>query len=139
MFRRTLAVLLPAGLLAAPASVLAAPRSASDCENLKNDLAYNQCLAMFGPAAKNIAAGGSGSGGRAAIAVPPPVDTEAATGVPSVEEPELRESPRRGSRRYRSYRRGGRQSASFEVGGDTTAVVERSESRRSRYRSRRRR
>ena len=136
MFRRTLAVLLPVWLLTIPAAIQAAPRSASDCENLKNDLAYNQCLAMFGPAAKNIAAGG----GRAAIAPPPaPVDTEAATGVPSVEEPELRESSRRGGRRYRSYRRGGRQSASFEVGGDSAPAIERGESRRSRYRSRRRR
>lgn len=134
MFRRNLAVLLPVCLFALQGAVVAAPRSASDCENLKNDLAYNQCLAMFGPAAKNIAAGGE----RAAVTAPP-VDTEAVTAVPSVEEPELRETSRRNSRRSRSYRRGGRQSASFEVGGGSAPMIESPESRRPRYRSRRRR
>ncbi|MBY0253901.1 MAG: hypothetical protein K2X54_21400, partial [Methylobacterium organophilum] len=46
-------------VLLAPVPALAqgTPRSIGECERLKNDLAYNQCLAMFGPAAKNVAGG----------------------------------------------------------------------------------
>ena len=36
-----------------PGAALAqgAPRSVGDCERIKGDLAYNQCLSLFGPAA----------------------------------------------------------------------------------------
>jgi len=40
-----------------PALARGTPRSIGECERLKNDLAYNQCLAMFGPAARNVAGG----------------------------------------------------------------------------------
>ena len=37
-------------LCALPAAAAAQPaRSIADCERIKNDLAYNQCLASFGP------------------------------------------------------------------------------------------
>ena len=35
--------------LPAAAQALEAPKSVSDCERIKNDMAYNQCLASFGP------------------------------------------------------------------------------------------
>lgn len=43
--------LLAALLIALPGAALAqgAPRSIADCERIKADLAYNQCLAEFGP------------------------------------------------------------------------------------------
>lgn len=83
---------------------MARPRSVGDCEQVKGDLAYNQCLSMFGPAAhtKGAAAAGSGDG-----------PTTAAAAV-SADEPAVQ--TRRG-RRGRTVRRGGRQSASFAVGG----------------------
>ncbi|AWN37957.1 hypothetical protein [Methylobacterium radiodurans] len=93
-----------AGLLvlaAGPALAQGTPRSVGECERLKNDLAYNQCLAMFGPAARNVA------GGFAAVdasAVP-----QAA--IPQAEEPQA--EPARG-RRYRG--RHGRQRAVFTSG-----------------------
>jgi hypothetical protein len=81
----------------------ARPRSVNDCEQVKGDLAYNQCLSMFGPAAHTKgAAVGSGDGAEAAAAVVPAAE-------PAVQS-------RRG-RRGRTVRRGGRQSASFAVGG----------------------
>ena len=83
------------------------PRSVNDCERLKNDLAYNQCLSMFGPAAKNIA-GGDGSAASA-----PATATTAALPVADDPAPEAGRS-RRG--RYRVRR--GRQSAVFTAGSD---------------------
>ncbi|MCE4223532.1 hypothetical protein HCU64_07200 [Methylobacterium sp. C25] len=106
--------LLP--LLASAAWAQGAPRSVADCERLKNDLAYNQCLAMFGPAAKGVS-GGDDSGGGPAITVPPPTPS-AIAGMPALEEPVIDETPRRG-RRSRYSRSGGRQSASFDVGGSS--------------------
>ncbi len=98
------------------------PRSVGECERLKNDLAYNQCLAMFGPAAKNVA------GGYAAGETPPvpalPTTTAAA---PQADEPA---DEVRGSRRGRYRVRRGRQSAVFTAGG--------SEARSYRHRRRRR-
>ncbi|MBX9930990.1 MAG: hypothetical protein K2Y56_05565 [Methylobacterium sp.] len=89
------------------------PRSVSECERLKNDLAYNQCLSMFGPAARNVAGGETGSTATAVTAVPP-----AMAAMPMAEEPS--QAVRRGSRSRRgSYTRGGRQSASFAVGGES--------------------
>lgn len=112
-----LAGLLPLLALAGPAAAQGTPRSIGECERLKNDLAYNQCLAMFGPAAKNIA------GGDSASSAPAPSYSEeaiAAAGIPSADEPELAEPARRG----RYGRRGGRQSMSFAVataGGEDAA------------------
>ena len=104
-------VLLPCLALAAHAQ--GSPRSMADCERLKNDLAYNQCLAMFGPPAKNVATGDGGLASAPITSVPAPASTSVA-GIPSVEEPELETRGRRG-RRGRHARRGGRQSAVFAV------------------------
>lgn len=78
------------------------PRSIGECERLKNDLAYNQCLAMFGPAAKNVAAGYASVDAAAAPALPEaaPAETEADA------------APR--GRRYRGRHR--RQYAMFTAG-----------------------
>ena len=120
---------LPA--LGTPASAQTAPRSMADCERLKNDLAYNQCLAMFGPAAKNVGGGGGGSDGGSAssvataLAAVPPVSTES---LPMADEPAQEASRGQRGRRGR-YTRHGRQSASFTVGGSEG---------RSSYRRRRR-
>jgi hypothetical protein len=48
--------------LAAAAQSPEAPRSMSDCERIKGDLAYNQCLASFGPKRGERGAGGAGVG-----------------------------------------------------------------------------
>ncbi|UMY16535.1 hypothetical protein MMB17_17820 [Methylobacterium organophilum] len=137
---------LPLGLLACLVATGAlgqgTPRSVGECERLKNDLAYNQCLAMFGPPAKNVA-GGDGlpsappvatptlnTGGATASADPASTATGSTiAGIPAVEEPVI-ETGRRG-RRGRYTRRGGRQVASFTVGGDDAAE---SGSGRRRYR-----
>lgn len=116
----TIRVLSAAGLLSLLASAACAqgtPRSVGECERLKNDLAYNQCLAMFGPAAKNVAGGDGSGGGGSPVIVPPPTPS-AIAGMPALEEPVIDESPRRG-RRGRYTRSGGRQSASFDVGGSS--------------------
>jgi hypothetical protein len=116
-------------VLATQASAQNAPRSMAECERLKNDLAYNQCLAMFGPAAKNVGGGGSDGGSSSsvatALAAVPPVSTES---LPMADEPAQEAGRGQRGRRGR-YTRHGRQSASFTVGG--------SESRSS-YRRRRR-
>ena len=78
------------------------PRSIGDCERLKNDLAYNQCLAMFGPAAKNVAAGYASVDAAAAPALPEAAPAEA----------EVEASPRQ--RRYHGRNR--RQYAMFSTG-----------------------
>ena len=122
-------VLLPC--LALSALAQGAPRSVAECERLKNDLAYNQCLAMFGPPAKNVASGDGATGGGTAAPVPP---STSVAGIPSVEEPELATSGRRG-RRGRHARRGGRQSAVFAVAsaeGADAAPTRRSRRRRHR-------
>lgn len=113
----TIRILGSAGLLSligTAALAQSTPRSVGECERLKNDLAYNQCLAMFGPAAKNVA-GGDGSGSGTPVVVPPPTPS-AIAGMPALEEPVVDETPRRG-RRSRYTRSSGRQSASFEVSG----------------------
>lgn len=76
--------------LAAAAQSSSPTASVSDCERIKNDLAYNQCLASFGPK----------RGERAARAI-----------VEDDGEPTARRSGRGG----RSARRGGRQGATFDV------------------------
>lgn len=115
-------------LIAASAAAQGTPRSISDCERLKNDLAYNQCLAMFGPAARNV---GGGDGASSAPEVPVAAADASATGIPTVEEPDLAE-PGRGGRRWRRSRRGGRQSMSFAIstGSDEAAEGGSSRSRR---------
>ena len=79
-------------LLAFPVAALAqpAPKSIADCEKIKGDLAYNQCLAMFGPKV----------GERRSAAVAPPDD-----------EPVVTRG--RGGSSY--ARRGGRQRAVFDI------------------------
>lgn len=87
-------------LAAGPALAQGAPRSVGECERLKNDLAYNQCLAMFGPAARNVAGGFAAADSAAPQAA-----------IPQAEEPQA--EPARG-RRYRG--RHGRQRAVFTSG-----------------------
>lgn len=94
--------------LAAAAAAQGTPRSVGECERLKNDLAYNQCLALFGPAAKNVAGGYAAGETPAAPALPA---TAAAT--PRAEEPA---EEARGGRRGRYRVRRGRQSAVFTAG-----------------------
>lgn len=131
-------ILLTAGCLlalAVPAAAQGAPRSMAECERLKNDLAYNQCLAMFGPPARNV----GGGDGSAASAPAPVASTATIPGIPAVEEPEVQEG-RRG-RRSRYSRRNGRMSAAFTVGtvDDGGSVAETgSDAPRSRHRRRRR-
>lgn len=121
--------------LAVPAAAQGTPRSMAECERLKNDLAYNQCLAMFGPPARNV----GGGDGAAASAPAPVASTATIPGIPAVEEPEVQEG-RRG-RRSRYSRRNGRMSAAFTVGtaDDGGGIAEAgSEAPRQRHRRRRR-
>ena len=84
-------LLFPCAAMAQPA-----PKSIADCEKIKGDLAYNQCLASFGPKMGERAP-------RGATAAPADSD----------DEPVAR--GRRG--RSAGYaRRGGRQRAVFEIG-----------------------
>ena len=55
----SLLVLCP---LAAAAQSPGAAKSVADCESIKNDLAYNQCLASFGPKQGERAAGADDDG-----------------------------------------------------------------------------
>lgn len=127
-------LLLVAPLAAGTAAAQGAPRSMAECERLKNDLAYNQCLAMFGPPARNVASGGGYvSGNDAAASTASVASTATIPGIPSIEEPDIEPVRRRGRR---SGRRG-RASASFDVGSAETGAGE-SEGRASRSRRRRR-
>jgi hypothetical protein len=54
-FLREIVVL---GVLAA-ASAQAAPKNIDDCEKIKEPMAYNQCLASFGPAVGHVGSGQS--------------------------------------------------------------------------------
>lgn len=99
-------------VLAGSGPALAAPRSIGECESLKNDLAYNQCLAMFGPEARNVGGGDGGGGGGMSI--------PAATASASAAEPVAAEEavqPARGRRGRARYGRRGRQVAAFAIGG----------------------
>ncbi|MEH3118474.1 MAG: hypothetical protein PGN25_13010 [Methylorubrum populi] len=121
----------------APAFAQGAPRSMAECERLKNDLAYNQCLAMFGPPARNVAGGGGYvSGSDPAPSTSSVASTATIPGIPSVEEPDVEPVGRKG-RRGRHGRRHGRASASFDIGSAETGAGE-SESGSSRARRRRR-
>jgi hypothetical protein len=92
MTRVILAILLLVPFAAAAQAP--APRSIADCEKITGDLAYNQCLAMFGPARgeprPRIGAQGAG------------------------DEPVVTRS--RGGGRYAYRGRRGRQRASFDIG-----------------------
>lgn len=102
-----------------PALAQGTPRSVSECERLKNDLAYNQCLAMFGPEAKNVGGADGASSSPASVAtalaaIPPGL----ALALPMAGERAHEAGRVRHGRRGR-HARGGRQSASFAVGGET--------------------
>ena len=91
-------VLVLIALICAPTIALAqpAPKSIADCEKIKGDLAYNQCLANFGP---KVGERRSRGGVAQADGDDEPVMT-------------------RGRRGRSSYaRRGGRQRAVFDIGG----------------------
>lgn len=132
---RTLSILLGLAALGLSGAARAqgAPRSMAECERLKNDLAYNQCLAMFGPAAKNV---GGGDGGAAASSASASVATALAAippglmaTLPQADEPAPQAGRGRRGRRY-SRRSGGRQSASFTVGGSESRSHRRHRRRR---------
>jgi hypothetical protein len=112
-----------AAFLAWPLAAAAqpAPGSIQDCEKIKGDLAYNQCLATFGPKV--------GERRRASGAAPAEQD-----------EPAVESSDRRGRYAYRRGRRG-RMQASFDIGSHKAESAElrpaRAERKRS-YRQRRR-
>jgi hypothetical protein len=92
-------LLVPAAVLAQPA-----PKSIGDCEKIKGDLAYNQCLATFGPKVGERRSRGGGGMAEAS----------------DDDEPVVR-SGRRG--RYGYSRRGGRQRAVFQVGRSSSLRV----------------
>ncbi|KMO13496.1 hypothetical protein [Methylobacterium platani] len=105
--RHALALFLLLGPLAGAALAQGAPRSVGDCERIKGDLAYNQCLSLFGPAAKSLASGVTAAAAAAAAA------------IPRLPEPpslgEVAEPAHRGRRGWTRRLRGGRQSAEFTV------------------------
>jgi hypothetical protein len=47
------------GALLAGASAQAAPKNIDDCEKIKEPMAYNECLASFGPAVGHVGSGQS--------------------------------------------------------------------------------
>ena len=114
--RHLVAFLLPLGLLVGPfagvAHAQAAPRSINDCERIKGDLAYNQCLAMFGPRANTR--------GASAESLPAPGPQAAAR--ETVQEPRVK------GRRGR-YTRGGSSRATFTVGRTSSRAYRRSRRR----------
>jgi hypothetical protein len=134
---RTLSLLLGLAILSVPqalpgGSALAqsTPRSVSDCERLKNDLAYNQCLAMFGPAAKNVAGGfasGSATASASVATALAAIPQSIAAGALATEAA-ITSVGRRG-RRGR-HARHGRQSASFVVAGGESRSYRRHRRRR---------
>jgi hypothetical protein len=88
-------LLLPTAALSQPA-----PRSIADCEKIKGDLAYNQCLSMFGPK----------------------VGERRSRGVVSADDDD-EPVVARGRRGRSSYgRRGGRQRAAFEIGRSRSSL-----------------
>ncbi|ACA19687.1 conserved hypothetical protein [Methylobacterium sp. 4-46] len=101
--RHALATLLLLGPLAAPALAQGAPRSVADCERIRGDLAYNQCLSLFGPAAPTK--------GAALPAETTEVRLPAAGAAAEAEPAPAYRGRRRAARRYHR----GRQSASFAV------------------------
>jgi hypothetical protein len=103
--------LLAALLLLAPLSAAAqSPGSIGDCEKIKNDMAYNQCLASFGPKV-----------GQRAPRV----------GIGQDPETSVSESPSRGRTQVVRGRRG-RQTATFTVVTGGSREVRRAKVSRSR-------
>ena len=132
---RTLSLLLGLAILSVPqalpgGSALAqsTPRSVSDCERLKNDLAYNQCLAMFGPAAKNVAGGFASGSASASVATALAAIPQSIAAGALATEAAITSVGRRG-RRGR-HARHGRQSASFVVAGGESRSYRRHRRRR---------
>ncbi|AWN54172.1 hypothetical protein [Methylobacterium sp. 17Sr1-1] len=101
--RHALALILLLGPLAGAALAQGAPRSVGECERIKGDLAYNQCLSLFGPAAKGVAAAAAAVSAAIPRLPVPPALAEAVEPAP------------RGRRGWTRRLRGGRQSASFAV------------------------
>ncbi len=107
---------LAALLFVLPAAALAqgAPRSIEDCERIRVDLAYNQCLAQFGPK----------------------IGERAPRGGPVAEEggDEPRQAVRASRRGRASVQRGrrGRQAASFDIIARERATPSRRSSSRRR-------
>ncbi|MEE8630724.1 hypothetical protein [Methylobacterium ajmalii] len=104
--RHALAFLLlgPLCLGSGAAQAQGVPRSVGECERIKGDLAYNQCLSLFGPAAKNVAAAAAAvSAAIPRLPLPPALAEATAEPAP------------RGRRGWTRRLRGGRQSATFAV------------------------
>jgi hypothetical protein len=124
-----LAILSALPLLAVrPAQAQGAPRSVSDCERLKNDLAYNQCLALFGPAARNVAGGVSAGAASAEVAnalaaIPQSIAASAAATGAALAS--IGHRTRRGR-----HARHGRQSVSFAIAGGESRASRRHRRRR---------
>jgi hypothetical protein len=103
--RHALALLLFLGPFAGAALAQGAPRSVGDCERIKGDLAYNQCLSLFGPAAPTKGLAGAAAATAAIPRLPEP---------PALAETAAEPAPR-GRRSWSRRLRGGRQSATFAV------------------------
>ncbi|WP_407520917.1 hypothetical protein [Methylobacterium oryzisoli] len=105
--RHALAIFLFLGPLAGSALAQATPRSVGDCERIRGDLAYNQCLALFGPAARV----------KGATAYAAPDTALRLPEMPGAAMPEAEPAPTasrgRGRHGRRAYR--DRQSASFSI------------------------
>ncbi|GJE01023.1 hypothetical protein [Methylobacterium isbiliense] len=105
--RHALAIFLLLGPLAGGALAQATPRSVGDCERIRGDLAYNQCLALFGPAARV----------KGATAYVAPDTALRLPEMPASAEPAAEPAPAaargRGRHGRRAYR--GRQRASFSI------------------------
>ncbi len=110
-----------AGLLALPAH--AEPRSIDDCEKIQAPDAYNQCLASFGPVAKehNLRPADAAKTPVATSATAKGADVTASSQTAKQDEPRAKRGRHGGYRgrhsyRGRSYRGGGRHRMSFTVG-----------------------
>ncbi|GJD48802.1 hypothetical protein OPKNFCMD_1528 [Methylobacterium crusticola] len=101
--RHAFALLLLMAPFAGAALAQSAPRSVGDCERIKGDLAYNQCLSLFGPAAPTKA--GAAPALSTPVRLPEPVASQEAEPAPRY----------RGRRSYGRRLRRGRQSATFAV------------------------
>ncbi|ACL60693.1 hypothetical protein [Methylobacterium nodulans] len=102
--RHAFVMLFLLGPLAGTALAQGAPRSVADCERIRGDLAYNQCLSLFGPAAPT----------KGAIAAPAATEVRLPPATAAAEEAEPAPTYR-GRRRYGRRIHRGRQSASFAV------------------------
>jgi hypothetical protein len=111
-----LIALLP---LAAAAQTSSAPRSIADCEKISAALAYNECLASFGPRVGER---------RARAAVAEPADGE---------ERQVRRRGRGGRSVVRGRR--GRQAAAFEIRRGRASAVQKARPSRGKRAYRRRR